>query len=426
MDVDEEPEINQADMNDLVRVLNLDKSKSEILVSMIKRLLRRFGKFGIKFNVSFFRNRTEELKQFFKMFDEFTVYLHDVSGFLQHIGVAYNSTEWRLFMDSSLSSFKACLIFNRRSSSAKKCPVIPLVYSTNLTESYEDLGKVLCMINYHREQWLICCDLKITNCLMGLMGGSCKYSCLFCVWDSRARSEHYEKKSYSERVYLPTVNPNEKPPFNQIKPPLVNIDRILLPPLHLKLGVWSQLVKALVPSSKTVRGISIVKEGNPAAIEFLHKLICKSDAKLAAGQFTGPEIRKVIKNRSEFVKVLSGLEKKCFLNFVKVVENFFGNFKSDNHQQLIERMIRDFKELNVLMSVKLHYLHCHLDKFRESCGGYGEEQGENFHKEMSVFERRYKGKIYEMFVDYAWCRFLETDYQGRMSNDNYLRKDLSN
>ena len=53
MEVDEEPEINN--MNDLVRVLNLDKGKSEILVSMIKRLLRRVRKFGIKFIMSFFR-----------------------------------------------------------------------------------------------------------------------------------------------------------------------------------------------------------------------------------------------------------------------------------------------------------------------------------------------------------------------------------
>lgn len=247
----EQKVLDQSVCNDLVKVLQLDKLKSQLLASMIKKIFKnlKLKDLKVKITAEFYKNRTEQLRQFFTLFNETTVYLHDVRGFLESIGVAYTASEWRLFMDSSTSSFKACLIYNRPSSDSKKMPVIPLLYSTSsvnqdkLTESYEDLRTVLDLLNYRDENWLICCDFKILNVLIGLKGSYCKFCCIFCLWDSRDRKDHWTDKNWPQRTDYSQANPAE----NLIYPALVPIDRILMPPLHIKLGVFAQFIKSLMP-----------------------------------------------------------------------------------------------------------------------------------------------------------------------------------
>ncbi|EFN67383.1 hypothetical protein EAG_04435, partial [Camponotus floridanus] len=55
------------------------------------------------------------------------------------------------------------------------------------------------------------------------------------------------------------------------------------------------------------------------------------------------------------------------------------------------------------MSYKLHFLHNHLDAFPENCGDYSEEQGERFHQDIQVMEKRYQGRWdISMVADYCW------------------------
>ena len=42
------------------------------------------------------------------------------------------------------------------------------------------------------------------------------------------------------------------------------------------------------------------------------------------------------------------------------------------------------------MSIKLYYLHSHLDRFPENLGDYSEEQGERFHQDIRTMEARYQ------------------------------------
>jgi hypothetical protein len=58
------------------------------------------------------------------------------------------------------------------------------------------------------------------------------------------------------------------------------------------------------------------------------------------------------------------------------VKNFLGNKKSDNYTQLVEDMLFHFNRLGCNMSVKVNYLHRHLDHFPENFGDLSEEQGE--------------------------------------------------
>ena len=64
------------------------------------------------------------------------------------------------------------------------------------------------------------------------------------------------------------------------------------------------------------------------------------------------------------------------------------------------------------MSLKVHILDSHLDKFKENMGAYSEEQGERFHQDILDFERRYQGQYNEnMMGDYIWGLLRESDLQ---------------
>lgn len=62
------------------------------------------------------------------------------------------------------------------------------------------------------------------------------------------------------------------------------------------------------------------------------------------------------------------------------------------------------------MSLKVHFLHSHLDFFPENLGDVSDEHGERFHQEMKTMEQRYQGFWDErMLGDYIWFLIRETD-----------------
>ena len=76
--------------------------------------------------------------------------------------------------------------------------------------------------------------------LLGLQGVYTKYSCLLCLWNSRADGEHYEK------IHWPTREELTPRMYNVIREPLISREKVLLPPLHIKSSLVKQFVKALV------------------------------------------------------------------------------------------------------------------------------------------------------------------------------------
>ena len=57
------------------------------------------------------------------------------------------------------------------------------------------------------------------------------------------------------------------------------------------------------------------------------------------------------------------------------------------------------------MTVKLHYLMCHLDFYDDRCLGLvSDEQGERFHKDIAGAQQRFKGRSTDaaMIADYCW------------------------
>ena len=115
-------------------------------------------------------------------------YCKDVKGLFSAVGMDHNPTQWRLFIDSSTKSFKAVLLYN-----GNIYPSIPLAYSLQMKEDYENFKQLLIKINYAQFKLYVCGDFKMQGVLLGLQSGYTKYSCFLCLWNSRADGEHYEK-----------------------------------------------------------------------------------------------------------------------------------------------------------------------------------------------------------------------------------------
>ena len=75
--------------------------------------------------------------------------------------------------------------------------------------------------------------------LLGQQAAYTKYPYFLCEWDSWDKKNHWIKKEWSQRKAL---TPGNK---NVLKESLVDPRKVLLPPLHIKLGLMKQFVKAL-------------------------------------------------------------------------------------------------------------------------------------------------------------------------------------
>lgn len=365
---------DQCDLDDLIRDLNLPKDSSELLASRLKE--RNFLLPGTK--ITAYRKRDEMFKQFF-LKEDTLVYCNDIKGLVNcYKPDMYKPEDWRLFIDSSKESLKAVLLHNGNDFAA-----IPIAHTTVMKESYESFQFLLEKIDYKFHKWLICGDFKMIQMVLGLQQGFTKYPCFLCLWDSRARTEHFKKKDWPKREKW------EIGSKNIIHESLVDRENILLPPLHIKLGLIKQYVKAL--------------DKNGKCFQYLQsKFPNLSDAKIKEGIFTGPDIRTLIKD-DDFIKNMNSVEKNAWFSFKAVIENFLGTKRDPNYKTIVFTMLSNFEKLGCLMSSKLHYLFSHLDRFPENNAAKSEEMGERFHQDIKQKERHYQGRWDErMMADYCW------------------------
>ena len=113
--------------------------------------------------------------------------------------------------------------------------------------------------------------------------------------------------------------------------------------------------------------------------------------KIKAEIFDGPQIRHLLKD-PEFISAMKKEELQAWEAFSDVVKNFLSNMKSQNFSELVENLLEAFHNLQCNMSIKVHFLHSHLDYFPENLGAFSEEQGERFHQDIKVMEKRYQGR----------------------------------
>ena len=124
--------------------------------------------------------------------------------------------------------------------------------------------------------------------------------------------------------------------------------------------------------------------------------------KLKSDISNGPQIRKLI-NDQEFSSSMSQQELYAWDAFVKVVKNFFGNRKTFNYKELVANLLSSFENIGAKMSIKVHFLHSHLDLFSENLGALSDKQAERFHQKISEMEERYQGR---------WDAVMLADYCG--------------
>lgn len=204
-----------------------------------------------------YRRRQKAYQPFFTNTEsKKTAYCNNVSGLIQKMGLDDNPNDWRLFIDGSSSSLKAILLHK-----TNRKPTIPLFYSTEMKEDYASLKKLLQFIRYDNYKWKVCCDLKVVNILCGLQPGWPHFFCFKCDWDTREKVNHYTYKGWT----------GQNPDMLRGQP-LVDVKDVLIPPLHVKLGIVQKFLALLME-----------KYPNEAAFECVKEIVKLSDAKINKG-----------------------------------------------------------------------------------------------------------------------------------------------
>jgi hypothetical protein len=134
-----------------------------------------------------------------------------------------------------------------------------------------------------------------------------------------------------------------------------------------------------------------------------------SAAKVEAGVFIGPQIRKIM-DCPRFPQLLTATEQNAWNSFKAVVHGVLGNNREENANELVSKLVANFHLIGCNMSLKVHMLHSHFDNFKHNLGAYSEEQGERFHKDIMDFEKKYQGQYNEsMMRDYIWGLVRDSD-----------------
>lgn len=234
---------------------------AELLASRLaeKGLLKR----GTE--ITFYHDKDIDFRKFFSV-HEALVYCKDVGSLINKYQVVkYSSEDRRLFIDSSKRCLKAVLLYN-----GKKLASIPI--SVVYSENYCTMEFMLDIIDYKNHQWGICTDLKVVTIVLSQLIKFTKISCSICTWDSCDRPNHYNRKIW------PLRKNSALRTMDIIEEKLVDASKILLLPLHMKLGLMKQFIKAL-----EVR--------NSNNLQYLFKILAKLfEAKIKEGVFGGFQI----------------------------------------------------------------------------------------------------------------------------------------
>ncbi|GBL85455.1 hypothetical protein AVEN_34635-1 [Araneus ventricosus] len=124
------------------------------------------------------------------------------------------------------------------------------------------------------------------------------------------KKKYYIKKVWPKRQFLiPGVK-------NEENEPLVASEKILLPPLHIKLGLMKNFVKAV--------------DSGGSGFQYLRLKFPKvSETKIKEGIFVGPQFRQLMKDPVLESK-LTKKEAAAWTLFKELEKSFFGNHKAEN------------------------------------------------------------------------------------------------
>ena len=159
-------------------------------------------------------------------------------------------------------------------------------------------------INYDKFKRQICGDLK-SDCITTWTTRKIHKILLLLLWMGQQSSvSYYSRKDWPARKSL------EPGIMNVENQPLVELSKILLPSMHLKLGLTKKSLKAM---NQEEAAFTYLREPFPRL----------SEAKLKESIFIGPQIRDFIQDEY-FDKLQQGDEKAVWDSFKFVIKGFLG------------------------------------------------------------------------------------------------------
>jgi hypothetical protein len=127
-----------------------------------------------------------------------------------------------------------------------------------------------------------------------------------------------------------------------------------------------------------------------------------SDAKFKEVIFVGPQIRELFRDH-QFDETLHGDKKAAWGSFKCVCLQFLGINRTPNYKELVNELLSCYEELGCNISLKIPFLHSHLDFFPKNCAAVSEEHGERFHQDIVAMEKKYARKWGPaVLADYYW------------------------
>ena len=111
---------------------------------------------------------------------------------------------------------------------------------------------------------------------------------------------------------------------------------------------------------------------------------------------------------AEFDERLLPSERNAWNAFKAVCEGFLGNQRRHKYKALVTDMLKKYQKLGCRMSLKIHFLHSHLDFSPKLLGDFSDEHGERFHQDIAEMERRYQGR-WDPAMMGAFCWSLVRD-----------------
>ena len=181
-----------------------------------------------------------------------------------------------------------------------------------------------------------------------ILGLSKKHPCGTCLWDSYAYDQHYIRRKWPSRgeIYIGTVR----------------MSNYYFSPYLIKRYLMEKFIDALDRKGK--------------AFAFFFKKFKQESVE--EGIFDYFRLKEII-NDPIFKNMLNPLELSTCLSINAIVTSL-GKFSP----KMIDELLKNFHRLGILMSVKIHFLHSHLDLIPED---YDEQQQYTRIEELIRLER---------------------------------------
>ena len=131
-------------------------------------------------------------------------------------------------------------------------------------------------------------------------------------------------------------------------------------------------------------------------------LLCSQVLVLLSSKRASLSDQEVLKD-TDFVELLNLTELRAWEAFKSVCRGFLGNTRVPDPQACIEKLLKSYEDMGCRMSLKIPFLHSHLNFFPPNLGAVSDELGERFHQDITKMEINYQGKWNPgMMGDFCW------------------------